>query len=257
MITAPRMIRTLGAFDCFFAGAGADWFQPPGWGAPPGCGPGWFQPPPGGGARFPVACRLDGRVFAQVAGILHALGPDLGLVPQDETARLQALQLQLTIADLVTEIHDSHHPIASAEYYEDQTDAARRRAADLRAQRLPKFLGYFETVLAAGDGVVTFVGSVAGTPVVAVDHAGGIRTTYQPVRSGLKLGDDVLEGQDIGALAHAPAGFSGSHVGLHWGALIAKDTYIDPLTLLEPPRIRLKPLVPDATPADAPGRTRA
>ena len=94
----------------------------------------------------------DGRVIAQVAGILHALGPELGLVPQDETARLQALQLQLTIADLVTEIHDSHHPIASAEYYEDQTDAARRRAADLRAQRLPKFLGYFETGLAAGDG---------------------------------------------------------------------------------------------------------
>lgn len=114
-----------------------------------------------------------------------------------------------------------------------------------------------DPVLAAGDGVVAFVGSVAGTPVVAVDHTGGIRTTYQPVRSGLKLGDDVLEGQEIGALDRAPAGFSGSHAGLHWGALIAKDTYIDPLTLLEPPRIRLKPLVPDATPADAPGRRRA
>lgn len=92
------------------------------------------------------------RVIAQVANILHALGPELDLVPADEAARLQALQLQLTIADLVTEIHDSHHPIASAEYYEAQQDAAARRAADLRAQRLPKFLGYFEDVLATGAG---------------------------------------------------------------------------------------------------------
>ncbi len=102
-----------------------------------------FAPP------FLVAGDL---VVSQVANILQFLGPTLELVPEGEAARLQALQLQLTIADLVAEIHDSHHPIASAAYYEDQKDAAKRRAADLRQHRLPKFLGYFEQVLAHGNG---------------------------------------------------------------------------------------------------------
>lgn len=103
-----------------------------------------FAPP------FLKAGRL---VIAQVANILHFLGPQLGLVPEAESRRLEALQLQLTIADLVTEIHDSHHPIASAAYYEDQKAAARQRAADLRRNRLPKFLGHFEQVLAQAGGL--------------------------------------------------------------------------------------------------------
>lgn len=123
-----------------------------------------------------------------------------------------------------------------------------------RGVDLPLRVG--EPVLAADDGVVGFVGVVAGTPVLAIDHPGGIRTTYQPVRSALAVGDEVREGQNVGALAHAPAGFSGSHDGLHWGALTGKDTYIDPLRLLEPPRIRLKPL-DGATREGAPGRRRA
>lgn len=104
-------------------------------------------------------------------------------------------------------------------------------------------------VLAAGDGVVAFVGTVAGTPVISIDHPGGIRTTYQPVRSDLKAGDNVTEGHIIGRLARATSHFAGEHDGLHWGALTGPDKYIDPLTLLEPPRIRLKPV-------DAPGRRR-
>jgi len=106
------------------------------------------------GARpfAPPFLEAGDLVVAQVANILQFLGPRLDLVPEGEAARLQALQLQLTIADLVTEVHDSHHPIASAAYYEDQKDAAKRRAADLRERRLPKFLGYFEQVVAQGDG---------------------------------------------------------------------------------------------------------
>lgn len=100
----------------------------------------------------PPFLRAGTQVVAQVANILHFLGPRLDLVADTEPARLEALQLQLTIADLVTEVHDSHHPIASAEYYEDQKDAASRRAADLRRHRLPKFLGYFEQVLARAGG---------------------------------------------------------------------------------------------------------
>ncbi len=91
-------------------------------------------------------------VVAQVAAILHHLGPALSLVPDTDSGRLEALQLQMTITDFVAEIHDSHHPIGSALYYEDQKDAALQRAQDFRRHRLPKFLGHFERVLARGDG---------------------------------------------------------------------------------------------------------
>ena len=55
--------------------------------------------------------------------------------------------MQLTITDLVAEVHDTHHPISTALYYEDQKEAAKRNAAAFLAQRMPKFLGYFERVL--------------------------------------------------------------------------------------------------------------
>lgn len=102
-----------------------------------------FAPP------FLKAGRL---LIAQTANILQYLGPPLGLVPESEGRRLYAHQLQLTIADLVAEVHDSHHPIASSLYYEDQRVEARRRAADLRATRLPKYLDYFEQVLERSGG---------------------------------------------------------------------------------------------------------
>lgn len=102
-----------------------------------------FAPP------FLKAGRL---VIAQVANILHYLGPPLALVPKAESRRLQALQWQLTIADFVAEIHDSHHPIAGSLYYEEQRKEAARRAEDFRRQRLPHFLGYFERALVAAGG---------------------------------------------------------------------------------------------------------
>ncbi len=102
-------------------------------------------------ARPPFAppfLRSDGLVIAQTANILQYLGPRLDLAPADEAGRLWTHQLQLTVADLVVEAHDTHHPIAGGLYYEDQKREALRRAADFRAERIPKFLGYFETVLA-------------------------------------------------------------------------------------------------------------
>lgn len=93
-------------------------------------------------------------------------------------------------------------------------------------------------VVAAEDGVIAFVGTVAGKPVVSISHADGVRTTYQPVHGAVKQGQEVREGQVIGRLGNPVDGYP----GLHWGALIAKDTYIDPLTLLDMPVIRLKPL---------------
>ncbi|QPK82600.1 M23 family metallopeptidase [Corynebacterium qintianiae] len=93
-------------------------------------------------------------------------------------------------------------------------------------------------VLAAADGTVAFAGVVAGTPVVSVDHADGIRTTYQPVYALVSTGDEVTEGTVIGRLAA-----SREHDGLHWGARTGGDAYINPLTLLDTPSIRLKPMV--------------
>jgi len=80
------------------------------------------------------------RVIAQTANILLYLGPRLRLAPRGEAGRLWAHQLQLTIADWLTEVHDTHHPIGAGLYYEDQKPEARRRAADFLATRLPKFL---------------------------------------------------------------------------------------------------------------------
>ncbi len=96
----------------------------------------------------PPFLKAGALVIAQTANILAWLGPKLSLVPSDETSRLAAHQLQLTIADLVAEVHDTHHPIASGLYYEDQRREALRRAPLFLSERVPKFLGYFEQVLA-------------------------------------------------------------------------------------------------------------
>jgi glutathione S-transferase len=105
--------------------------------------------------RPPFACPflVDGKVVVgQTAAILLYLGPRLGLVPQREPDRLWAHQIQLTLADLVVEAHDTHHPIASGLYYEDQRPEALRRAQDFRATRLPKFLQWFEALLERNAG---------------------------------------------------------------------------------------------------------
>jgi glutathione S-transferase len=90
----------------------------------------------------------DGEVLiGQTANILHYLGRRLGLAPAAETGRLWVHQLQLTVADFIYEIHDTHHPIAGGLYYEEQRPEARRRAAEFVQTRMPKYLGYFERVL--------------------------------------------------------------------------------------------------------------
>jgi glutathione S-transferase len=87
-------------------------------------------------------------VIGQTANILLYLGARLGLAPEDESGRLWAHQLQLTIADLVKEIQDTHHPIAHGLYYDDQKPEALSYTRHFLAERVPKFLGYFERVLA-------------------------------------------------------------------------------------------------------------
>jgi glutathione S-transferase len=86
-------------------------------------------------------------LVSQTAAILAYLGPRLGLAPDDELGRLAALEHQLTLADLVAEVHDVHHPIAGGLYYEDQKPEALRRAGAFTKERIPKFLGHFERAL--------------------------------------------------------------------------------------------------------------
>lgn len=94
-------------------------------------------------------------------------------------------------------------------------------------------------VLAAGDGVVVFAGMAAGRPVVSIDHADGLRTTYEPVDPVVGAGQRVARGSPVGTLV---AGHAGCPVEacLHWG-LRRGETYLDPLQLLAV-RVRLLPL---------------
>lgn len=92
------------------------------------------------------------QLIGQTANILLFLGAAHGLAPRAQAGRLWVHQLQLTIADLVAEAHDTHHPVSASLYYEDQKKEAKQRAAGFLADRVPKYFDYFEGVLAAGKG---------------------------------------------------------------------------------------------------------
>lgn len=102
-----------------------------------------FAPP------FLKAGRL---LIAQTANILFYLGSRHGLAPKAEAGALWLHQLQLTITDLVLEIHDTHHPLGPSLYYEDQRAPAKKRTAEFWKERVPKYLGYFEGLMEEGGG---------------------------------------------------------------------------------------------------------
>ena len=97
---------------------------------------------------FAPPCLRDGKkVIGQTANILLYLGDKHGLAPKSEAGRLWTHQIQLTIADLVVEAHDTHHPLGGDFYYEDQKPESLRRARLFRESRIPKFLEWFEMIL--------------------------------------------------------------------------------------------------------------
>ncbi|MGV0992665.1 MAG: M23 family metallopeptidase [Mycobacterium sp.] len=105
-----------------------------------------------------------------------------------------------------------------------------------------------QPVYPAGPGTVVFVGSLAGRPVISIAHAGGLRTSYEPVEtgpeSGIRPGQLVDTGTPLGRLAAGHPGCP-APACLHWGAMWgpASDArYVDPLGLLESTPVRLKPL---------------
>jgi glutathione S-transferase len=103
---------------------------------------------PGALPFAPPFVMVGRTIVSQTANILAFLAPRLGLVPRDEALRAEANQIQLTIADFVGEVHDVHHPIAASLYYEDQRREARWRARVFLDERMPKYLGWLEDVLA-------------------------------------------------------------------------------------------------------------
>jgi glutathione S-transferase len=109
----------------------------------------------------PPFVRVGSEIVSQTANILAFLAPRLGLVPKSEALEFEASQIQLTLADFVGEIHDTHHPIAGSLYYEDQKPAAKRRGKDFVKNRMPKYLGWLENVLErnAASGGKWLVGS--------------------------------------------------------------------------------------------------
>ena len=98
----------------------------------------------------PPFLKAGKLLIAQTANILMFLGDRHGLSPKNQRGRLFVHQLQLTIADVVAEAHDVHHPVASSLYYEDQKREAKRAAHHFTQERIPKYLGYFESVLSSG-----------------------------------------------------------------------------------------------------------
>lgn len=100
----------------------------------------------------PPFLKAGKLVIGQTANILLYLGPRHGLAPKAEAQRLWVHQLQLTIADFVDEVHDTHHPLGTSLYYEDQRPAAKRRSGEFWSDRVPKFLGYFERLIGASGG---------------------------------------------------------------------------------------------------------
>jgi glutathione S-transferase len=109
----------------------------------------------------------DRQTIGQTANILLFLGGAHGLAPRAQKGRLWIHQLQLTIADLVAEVHDTHHPVSMSLYYEDQKKEAKRRATGFIAERVPKYFDYFEAVLAA-----------AGTAGYRAAYFNGARVSY-------------------------------------------------------------------------------
>ena len=151
----------------------------------------------GDGAATPFAPPFlrDGEiVVSHVANILAYLAPRLGLAPPVEALRVFAYGLQLSVTDFVAEIHDTHHPISTELYYEDQKQEAKARATAFLDHRLPKYLGYFERVLQSNP-------NGAGHPV-------GAKLTYVDLSLF-----QLAEGLDY-AFPNAMAKFAAKYPGL-------------------------------------------
>jgi glutathione S-transferase len=112
----------------------------------------------------PPFLKAGKLVIGQTANILLYLGARHGLAPKTEGGKLWVHQMQLTIADFVLEVHDTHHPLGPSLYYEDQRAPAKKRTEEFWNERVPKYLGYFEDIVTANGAAY-----VTGRRVTYVD----------------------------------------------------------------------------------------
>lgn len=162
----------------------------------------------------PPFLRAGKLVIAQTANILLFLAPRLGLVPKNEANRLWANQLQLTVADWVAEVHETHHPISSGLYYEQQKSEAKRRASAFRDERLPNFLEYFEQILKRNPkGTAYMLGKTASYVDLSIfQMIAGLRYAFPRAMARLKpayrrlaaLHDRVVSRPRIAAYLSSP-----------------------------------------------------
>ena len=139
-------------------------------------------------AFAPPILKTGEFMIAQTANILFYLGGRHGLAPGDEAGSSWVHQLQLTITDMVAEVHDTHHPVAGSLYYDEQRQEALRRAQFFRTERMPKFLGYFERVLAENPAGC---GHLAGSALTYADLSlfqmiAGLKYAFPVAMAGLE-----------------------------------------------------------------------
>jgi glutathione S-transferase len=134
----------------------------------------------------PPFLKHGALVIAQTANVLAYLGPRLKLVPASEGLRAHALEIQLTISDLVAEAHDTHHPIGVSLYYEDQTTEAKKRAAEFVAKRIPKFLGWLEARLVHNGGRHFIGGRVSYVDLSAFQVVEGLTYAFPNGMAGVR-----------------------------------------------------------------------
>jgi glutathione S-transferase len=177
----------------------------------------------------PPFLKAGNEIIAQTANILLFLGARHSLAPRSETGRLWINQLQLTISDFLVEIHDTHHPIASGLYYEDQRAPAKLRTADFIKNRAPKFLSYFERVLAGGGGPYLNGRSLTYADLSLFQIVAGLRFAFpkamrrleKKVPGVIALHDRVAVRPRIAAYLASPRriAFNQSGIFRHYGEL--------------------------------------
>ena len=161
----------------------------------------------------PPVLKAGKLVIAQTANILMYLGQHHRLAPAGEAGQLWANQLQLTVADFLGEIHDTHHPISSDLYYEDQRGEAARRTVSFLKQRAPTYLGYFECAI-AGNGGKFLAGAKLSYPDLSLFQiVAGLRyafpramTKLENSKPGVTVQPTRVQSPRHTALCHQPAG---------------------------------------------------
>ena len=128
----------------------------------------------------PPILEVNGSFISQTSNILNYLAPILGLdgtegltdPEQIALRRAHVNQLVLTALDLNNQVHDTHHPVATGLYFEDQVNEAKRKAQDVRTNRIPKFLGHFTLAIESnveGEGK-RLIGSKTTTADLVLYH---------------------------------------------------------------------------------------